>query len=150
MRGFRFFSSRLSLRLILLGLVTTLASIGASVATDRARGQVQATPTLVAPDLALRTVVDGLALPTSIAFLGPNDLLVLEKNSGEVKRVVNGVVQSTVLDLAVNFGSERGLLGIALHPDFPADRGVYLFWTESSTGVDTGVLSADTAARQPR
>ena len=49
-----------------------------------------------------------------------------------MKRVVNGVVQSpAVLDLAVNSGSERGLLGIALHPDFPATPHVYLYWTES-------------------
>jgi aldose sugar dehydrogenase len=49
-------------------------------------------------------------------------------------------VHSTALDLAVNFGSERGLLGIALHPDFPIDPGVYLYWTESSTGTDTNAL----------
>jgi glucose/arabinose dehydrogenase len=46
-----------------------------------------------------------------------------------------------VLDLAVNFGSERGLLGIALHPEFPANPGVYLSWTESTSGADTNVLS---------
>ncbi len=69
-------------------------------------------------------------------------MLVLEKNTGQVQRVVNGAVQATVLDLAVNFGSERGLLGIALHPDFPANPGVYLYWTESTTGADTNVLSA--------
>jgi hypothetical protein len=51
------------------------------------------------------------------------------------------IVRAVVLDLAVNFASERGLLGIALHPDFPTDPGVYLYWTESSTGADTGVLS---------
>jgi len=118
-----------------------LAALGATAAPDRASGQAQAGPTLLVPNLALRTVVDGLEVPTSIAFLGRNDLVVLEKNSGKVKRVVNGVVQSTVLDLAVNFGSERGLLGIALHPDFPSNPGVYLFWTESSTGADTDVLS---------
>jgi len=56
-------------------------------------------------------------------------MLVLEKNTGLVLRVTGGVVQDTVLDLAVNFGSERGLLGIALHPDFPANPGVYLYWT---------------------
>src|SRR4051812_14254460 len=44
-------------------------------------------------------------------------------------QVVNGAVQSTVLDLAVNSASERGLLGIALHPDFPGNPGVYLYWT---------------------
>jgi glucose/arabinose dehydrogenase len=54
---------------------------------------------------------------------------------------VDGVVDSTVLDLAVNFGSERGLLGIALHPSFPDTPFVYLYWTESITGADTDVLS---------
>ena len=76
-----------------------------------------------------------------MAFIGTDDMLVLEKNTGQVQRVVDGVVQSTVLDLAVNFASERGLLGIALHPDFPTDPGVYLYWTESTTGADTDVLS---------
>jgi glucose/arabinose dehydrogenase len=124
-----------------VGVAAMLAVLGATAPTEGATGQAQTRPSLLVPNLALRTVVDGLDLPTSIAFLGPDDLLVLEKNSGKVERVVNGVVQSTVLDLAVNFGSERGLLGIALHPDFPANPGVYLFWTESSTGVDTDVLS---------
>lgn len=58
-----------------------------------------------------------------------------------LQRIVEGDIQGTVLDLAVNFASERGLLGIALHPDFPNNPGVYLFWTESSTGDDTNVLS---------
>ena len=97
-------------------------------------------PTLEDPRLGVRTVVSGLVTPTSVAFLGPDDVLVLEKNTGKVQRVVNGSVAASVLDLAVNFGSERGLLGIALHPRFPADPGVYLFWTESTTGADTDVL----------
>jgi glucose/arabinose dehydrogenase len=101
----------------------------------------QTTPTLVDPNLRVRTVIENLDQPTTMAFLGPNDFFVLEKATGQVKRVVNGVVQSTVLDLAVNSGSERGLLGIALHPDFPATPHVYLYWTESTTGADTTVLS---------
>jgi aldose sugar dehydrogenase len=99
-------------------------------------------PTILDRNLAVRTVVEGLNTPTSLAFLGPDDLLVLEKNTGRVQRVVDGELQNTVLDLAVNFGSERGLLGIALHPDFPTNPGVYLYWTESTTGADTNVLSA--------
>jgi glucose/arabinose dehydrogenase len=98
-------------------------------------------PSLVDPNLRVRTVIENLDQPTSMAFLGPNDFFVLEKATGQVKRVVNGVVQSTVLDLAVNSGSERGLLGIALHPNFPATPHVYLYWTESTTGADTTVLS---------
>lgn len=98
-------------------------------------------PSLVDPNLRVRTVIEGLDQPTSIAFLGPNDFFVLEKATGQVKRVVNEVVQNTVLDLAVNSGSERGLLGIALHPDFADNGFVYLYWTESTTGADTDVLS---------
>ncbi len=90
----------------------------------------------------MRPVAAGLTLPTAMAFLGDDDLLVLEKNTGLVQRVVDGMVQDTpALDLAVNNFSERGLLGIALHPDFPANPGVYLYWTASTTGVDTNVPS---------
>src|SRR5918999_976808 len=90
-------------------------------------------PSMTVPDLGVRAVAEGFITPIGIAFLGAGDMLVLEKNTGQIKRVVNGVVQATVLDLAVNNASERGLLGIALHPDFPSNPGVYLFWTCRST-----------------
>jgi aldose sugar dehydrogenase len=98
-------------------------------------------PTVFDRNLGVRAVVDGLVTPTTMAFLGPDDILVLEKNTGRVQRIQNGAIHSTVLDLAVNFASERGLLGIALHPQFPANPGVYLYWTESTTGDDSNALS---------
>jgi aldose sugar dehydrogenase len=101
----------------------------------------EAGPSMLAPTLGVRTVAGGLVTPTSIAFIGPNDILAIEKNTGRVQRIVNGSLQGTVLDLAVNFASERGLLGIALHPRFPANPSVYLYWTESTTLADTSVLS---------
>ena len=70
-------------------------------------------PSMLDPNLSVKTVVTGLSQPTTMAFIGANDFLVLEKNTGKVQRVVNGAVQSTMLDLAVNSASERGLLGIA-------------------------------------
>jgi glucose/arabinose dehydrogenase len=97
-------------------------------------------PRLVDPNLSVRAVSTNLSQPTSMAFLGANDLLVLEKASGKVQRLVDGEVTSTPLDLAVNSASERGLLGIALHPQFPANPGVYLYWSESSTGADSDGL----------
>jgi glucose/arabinose dehydrogenase len=95
--------------------------------------QAQAAPSVVDPNLGVRTVVGELTTPTSVAFLGANDMLVLEKQTGMVKRVVNGAVTATVLDLAVNNASERGLLGIALHPAFPVVPWVYLYWSCKST-----------------
>jgi glucose/arabinose dehydrogenase len=100
----------------------------------------QAAPSVVDPNLAVRTAVSGLDQPISIAFIGRNDMFVLEKATGKVKRVRNGVV-TTVLDLPVNSGSERGLLSIALDPHFFVSGRVYLYWTETLSGTDTTVLS---------
>lgn len=116
------------------------AVLGAAVLAHPAPAAAQ---TLADPNLGVATVVTGLNQPISMAFLGPNDFLVTEKASGQVKRVVNGVVTATVLDLAVNSNSERGLLGMVLHPRFPRVPYVYLYNTESSTGVDTA-NAADT------
>jgi glucose/arabinose dehydrogenase len=117
-----------------------LAGLGlALVQGPEAYGQTE--PKMLDRKLAVRTVVSGLATPTTMAFLGPDDFLVLEKNTGKVQRVTNGAIAGTVLDLPVNSASERGLLGMALHPDFSANGLVYLYWTESATGADSGVLS---------
>jgi len=46
-----------------------------------------------------------------------------------------------VLDLAVNSNSERGLLSMALHPNFPGTPYAYIRWTESSTGADSAAVA---------
>lgn len=86
-------------------------------------------PVMHDPNLEVRTVVAGLNTPTTMAFLGENELLVLEKNTGIVQHVVDGAVAGQALDLAVNFASERGLLGITLDPGFDSNHFVYLYWT---------------------
>ena len=94
--------------------------------------------TLNDPGLQVKEVVAGLSVPTTMAFIGPGDILVLQKGDGRVRRVLGGVLQpGQVLDVAVDDASERGLLGIAVHPEFPARPFVYLYYTESSTGSDT-------------
>jgi glucose/arabinose dehydrogenase len=139
----------------LVAVVTAVAALATGGGT---RAQ-ETSPQILDPNLRVRTVVAGLDMPISIAFLGDRDMFVLEKDTGRVKRVVNGVVSSSVLDLGVNRNSERGLLGIALHPDFPSNASVYLFWTCRSTGVpadpffpderlclDSNMFAADTDA----
>jgi glucose/arabinose dehydrogenase len=97
-------------------------------------------PAVLDPNLGVRTVVNRLVQPTSLAFLDDGNLFVLEKSTGKVQHVVNGE-KTAVLDLNVNHASERGLLGIALHPDFAANKFVYLYWTASTTGTDTNDVS---------
>ncbi|MEZ6038684.1 MAG: PQQ-dependent sugar dehydrogenase [Planctomycetota bacterium] len=92
---------------------------------------------MVDPNLVVEDIVTGLNQPVAMDFLAGDDFFVTEKATGQVKRVLNGAVHSVVLDLAVNSSSERGLLGIALHPQFPTPPQVFLFWTESSSGTDS-------------
>ena len=94
--------------------------------------------TLNDPKLHVREVTSGLSQPTAMAFIGPGDILVLQKGDGRVRRVINGMLQpGHVLDVAVDNASERGLLGIAVHPNFPSTPFVYLYFTQSSTSGDT-------------
>jgi len=116
------------------GLFGTLTVNASSVApTDG--------PAMVDPNLKVTTVISKLNQPTSMAFLGDSDFLILEKASGKVQHVMKGVIVGTALDLAVNSASERGLLGIALQPNFAVTHGVYLYWTQSSTGADSTILA---------
>jgi uncharacterized protein (TIGR03118 family) len=109
-------------------------------------------PTILDPSLGLRTVASGLTTPTSMVFLGDNDFFVTEKNTGKVDHVINGVASPVKFDLGggpinnlpVNFNSERGLLGIALSPNFATDHDVFLYWTENNSGPAADGLVADT------
>ncbi|HKG70599.1 MAG TPA: hypothetical protein VKA87_01815, partial [Nitrososphaeraceae archaeon] len=47
-------------------------------------------PTLNDANLNLEEISTGLDLPTGMTFVGPNDILVTEKNTGIVKRITNG------------------------------------------------------------
>ena len=100
------------------------------------------------PKLHLKELVSGLSQPTAMAFIGLGDILVLQKADGRVRRVINGLLQpGHVLDVAVNDASERGLLGIAIHPNFPSTPFVYLYFTQSDTSNDTSGSAAALANR---
>ena len=99
-----------------------------AVNPNRAGAQVSG-PTMTVPNLDVRALAEGFETPISLAFLSDTKWLVIEKNTGKVKVVENGGVTGTALDLAVNNASERGLLGIAVHPDFESNGFIYLFWS---------------------
>ncbi len=125
------------------GLLTTLVLFGATLAWSGSARADSIPVQLLDPALQVSTLVSsGLTQPIGIVFLGRNDFLVPEKSSGQIKRVVNGVVQAMpVLDLAVNSASERGLLSVVLHPNFPTQPYVYVRWTESLSGVDSNAVA---------
>jgi glucose/arabinose dehydrogenase len=83
------------------------------------------------PVLKAELVVDGLRLPTNMAFLGPNDILVLERWDGTVQRIVNGQMLSEPL-LDANVAHQDGMLGIAAYIN-ETNSYVFLYYTETQT-----------------
>jgi glucose/arabinose dehydrogenase len=75
--------------------------------------------------------------PTSMAFLGPDDILVTIKDTGEVFRIVNGtMLEDPVVDVNVANKQLRGLLGMAISENVNATASVFLYYTESGGGKD--------------
>src|SRR5712691_11229323 len=85
--------------------------------------------------LKVQIVFKGLQLPTTMAFLGPDDLLVLEKAKGTVDRIVNGnLLAKPLLKVEVASVVERGMLGIAISKNKNDDNHdhtyIFLYFTE--------------------
>lgn len=96
---------------------------------------------LVDPSLKVELFFkDGLKGPaTSMAFLAPDDILVLEKNTGKVQRIVNGSLeQNPLLQVKVGTEVELGMLGIAISKNQQGTF-VFLYYTEANnSGIVIG------------
>ncbi|WP_458720858.1 PQQ-dependent sugar dehydrogenase [Candidatus Nitrosocosmicus sp. R] len=97
-------------------------------------------PVLNDPNLVVEKVNNKpLNIPTSLAFFGHNDILVTEKETGKVIRVLDGQVKENVplLDVEVATAMERGLLGLTLLKSMNDTKTyVFLYYTESGGGKD--------------
>ena len=85
-------------------------------------------PFLWDPKLKAEPVFTGINFPTSMAFLGNDDILVLEKNEGTVRRIVNGtMLEDPLLKVNVSSTGERGMLGIAVVKRDNENKSPYVF-----------------------
>ena len=80
-------------------------------------------PIINDPQFKAEIVFKGLRYSTSMVFLGPNDILVAEKDSGKVRRIVNAaMLQQPLLDVNVATYGHRGMLGIAVDSSLLENR----------------------------
>ena len=80
--------------------------------------------------LKVEVVAEDLDTPTTMAFLAPNDFLILEKDKGTVQRVINGqTLDRPLLDVNVANSVERGMCGIAVST-IGSKTYVFLYFTE--------------------
>ena len=91
-------------------------------------------PLLVDDNLKVELVARDLDFPTSITFVGKDDILLLEKNTGNVYRIIHGNVTGPLIHIDVSFKDERGLLGVAVskkeNKNSTDDISVFLYYTQ--------------------
>ena len=131
--------------LLILLTVITIITINTILSTQ-AEAQLQnpflspaaPQPHLVDPNLKVELVYTGPGFPTNMAFIGPDDILLLSKNDGKVLRIKDGKNLGPVLEVNVSKKDERGLLGIATEPyknqEFPTK--VFLYYSLCSSKIE--------------
>jgi glucose/arabinose dehydrogenase len=134
---------------VLFLLISPLVNLSLTAAGQTTAGQTEGRvrpriseddlpPAINDPNLTMETVATGLNRPTAMTFLGPDDILVLEKDSGTVQRIIDGELQEEpLIEVPVandNGTNERGLLGMAFARLNETTSYVFLYYTESGDG----------------
>ncbi len=121
--------------LLLLAMQTGCGSSGGAVFNS---------PSPVAPRaIRVETFLANANFPVAMAFASDGRLFYNELLTGQVRLVVNGVLQAQPFaTLPVLTGGERGLLGLALDPQFASNGFVYVLYSDAS-GVNRVVRFAD-------
>lgn len=106
------------------------------------------------PDLDWEVVASGFSSPVQVLVPPGEDRLLVAQQGGKIISWDSGSA-TTFLDIEddVLFGGERGLLSIALHPDYPADRRMFAWYSDNSgdTRLVEFAIAADLkSASSPR
>lgn len=108
----------------------------------------------VVPDtgqfVAQTIISSGLSRPTGIDFaqVGGDDYMYISQQDGRVRLAINGVLQSQVVvdyRTPVNNVRDRGLLGMAVHPNLTQNPYLYLLYTYDppETAGQSGLAAPD-------
>jgi len=94
----------------------------------------------IPPGTHVETVLTNMTQPVALAF-DPSGRLFYTERTGSVRLFANGQLQpNPVITFSVDTCFERGLLGIALDPDFTANHYIYVYytaWSGSACGDTT-------------
>lgn len=149
---------RLSLlKSLLPGLLLVLAPVQAVLAAENAPPRavgLPVTPVGAGPfeyataegmDIRVRVVARGLNHPWSMTWLPDGSALITEKDSGTIRRLVGDKLQDEVVPGAPQgaiVSRYKGLLDIALHPDFANEPWVYMSYNKSLPGEKEAIAVA--------
>jgi glucose/arabinose dehydrogenase len=140
-----------------LALLGFLPALAASVACSHRDGNCLLVDKGIAQagtvSVEVQSVVTGLEVPWGIAFLPGGDMLVTER-PGRVRLVRGKDIVTTVATIKVTQGSESGLLGIVLHPEFEKNRLFIVYYTHDTpkgprNRVERWTLAPDSMSATP-
>ncbi len=93
----------------------------------------------VRPGFSETVIASGLADPTAMA-VAPDGRIFVAQQAGAVRVIRDGVLRPTpFVTVAVNALGERGLIGIALDPQFTVNGFVYLHYTATTPTIHNRV-----------
>jgi glucose/arabinose dehydrogenase len=149
---------RLSLlKSLLPGLLLVLAPVQAVLAAENAPRRAVGLPvtpigagpfeyaTAEGMDIRVRVVARGLNHPWSMTWLPDGSALITEKDSGTIRRLVGDKLQDEVVQGAPQgaiVSRYKGLLDIALHPDFANEPWIYMSYNKSLPGEKEAIAVA--------
>jgi glucose/arabinose dehydrogenase len=99
--------------------------------------------------VTLESVVEGLDEPLAVVNAGDDSgRLFIAEQGGRIQIVTEGrLSDSPFLDIAdrISSGGERGLLGLAFHPDFPTDSRLFVNYTDTDGNTRISSFTLDPA-----
>ena len=92
---------------------------------------IHAEPSITDTNFRIERIFSANFEPSSMAFLGEDDILILDRDEGKVCRATHGVASGPLLDVNVGTDGYRGLLGVVATVNAKESINVFLYFTET-------------------
>ncbi|MCB9010346.1 MAG: PQQ-dependent sugar dehydrogenase [Actinobacteria bacterium] len=124
---------RRSLRLLIMAAAAAALLLTGCTSGD-SRGVTPATPTRSGEGLGSTVALDRLSDPLLVAARPGDDALYVVEQGGRIRAFRDGREVAQLLDVSdlTDAGGERGLLGLAFHPDHESNGLLYVNFTDRS------------------
>jgi aldose sugar dehydrogenase len=89
--------------------------------------------------IKIEPVYEGLSIPAAIGFLGPNDMLVFERQNSTIMRIVNGqMLDEPVLDLGNSTKIRGCMCGIAISRNDNSTSYAFVYYSQAEVTQENG------------
>lgn len=96
-------------------------------------------PNLIESNFQIQIIQTGLNFPTKITFVDKDTMLIAQRTDGQILVLKNfQLIEKAVLDLNVESGNERGLIGLT-SSKFNDKTFVFVYYTESAKKYDSNI-----------